>query len=61
MNLIETAGGVIEDSIFTDKVELKYSLRDGSCEEYLKKLSESFSARLEACEIGRKTAGFPIN
>ena len=61
LNLIETAGGVIEDSIFTDKVELKYSLRDGSCEEYLKKLSESFSARLEACEIGRKTAGFPIN
>ena len=61
LNLIENAGGVIEDSVFTDKVVLKYSLRDGDCEDYIKKLSENFSARLEANQIGRKTAGFKIN
>ena len=61
LNLIETAGGVIEESDFSDKVQLTYSLRDGDCDAFLKKLSESFSARLEATEIGRKTAGFPIN
>lgn len=61
INLIEASGGVIEESGFTDKIVLKYSLKDGDCEPYLKKLSESFSARLKADEAGRKTAGFPIN
>ncbi len=61
LNIIETAGGVIENTEFTDKVKIEYSLRDGDCEDYLKKLSESFSARLTAEEIGQKTAGFPIN
>ncbi|MBE6740637.1 MAG: YigZ family protein [Ruminococcaceae bacterium] len=61
LNIIETAGGVIENTEFTDKVKIEYSLRDGDCEVYLKKLSESFSARLTAEEIGQKTSGFPIN
>lgn len=58
LNLIEAQGGVIEQSDFTDKVVLKYSLRDGETDPYMKKLSETFSARLKADEIGRKTVPF---
>ena len=58
LNLIEAQGGVIEQSNFTDKVVLRYSLRDGDTDPYMKKLSETFSARLKAEEIGRKTVPF---
>jgi len=61
LNIIETSGGVVESTDFTDKVRLEYSFRDGDCSIYLKKLSESFSARLTAEEKGKKTAGFPID
>lgn len=60
LHLIEKAGGVVENTNFTDKVEIEYSLRDGDCENYFKKLSETFSARLTATEIGKKVAGFPV-
>ena len=58
LNLIEAQGGIIEQSNFTDKVVLRYSLRDGDTDPYKKKLSETFSARLKAEEIGRKTVPF---
>lgn len=58
LNLIEAQGGIIEQSSFTDKVVLRYSLRDGDTDPYMKKLSETFSARLKAEEIGRKTVPF---
>lgn len=58
LNLIEAQGGIIEQSNFTDKVVLRYSLRDGDTDPYMKKLSETFSARLKAEEIGRKTVPF---
>jgi len=61
LNLIETSGGVVDNTEFTDKVTLVYTFRSSDCEGYLKKLSESFSARLEALDKGEKTAGFPIN
>lgn len=58
LNLIEAQGGIIEQSNFTDKVVLRYSLCDGDTDPYMKKLSETFSARLKAEEIGRKTVPF---
>lgn len=59
-NLIENSGGVIDNTEFTDKVTLIYSFKDADCEAYLKKLSEAFSARLEAEYKGEKTVGFKI-
>lgn len=60
LNLIETSGGVVDNTEFTDKVTLTYSFKDAESEGYLKKLSESFSARLEAENKGKKTVGFKI-
>ena len=60
LNLIETSGGVVDNTEFTDKVTLTYSFKDAESEGYLKKLSEIFSARLEAENKGKKTVGFKI-
>lgn len=58
--LIEAEGGKLENTAFTDKVTLSYCFKDGQVESFLKKLSESFSARLTALQSGKKITPFKI-
>ena len=54
VDLIERSGGVIENTDFTDKVNVSYSFKDELVDSFLPKLSENFSARLAATELERK-------
>ncbi len=60
LNLLENCGAMIEDSDFADKVTVRYSMRAGEETAFLKKLSENFSARLRANELGEKIAIFEL-
>lgn len=60
VSLIEKSGGVIEDIVFTDKVEVNYAFKDSESQEFLLKLSEGFSARLKANELCKKIVAFEI-
>lgn len=51
VSLMEKTGANIDDSIFSDKVKLIYFIKDKDTNEFIHKLSESFSARLYAKEI----------
>lgn len=48
VKLIEDCGGTVEDTVFTAEVELKFYLSEEKSGEFLKKLCETFSARLTA-------------
>lgn len=61
LNLIESCGGMVEGSDFTQNVTVRYSFKDQDSERFLKKLSETFSARLSAEEICKKSSIFKIN
>ena len=60
VSLIENCGGKIEDTVFTDKVEVEYSFKDQEIEGFLSKLTESFSARLWAEETSKRVTAFEI-
>lgn len=57
-NLIVNSSGSITNTEFTDKVKLCYSFKKLDSAPYLKNLSETFSARLEAVEKGEKMSPF---
>ena len=48
VKLIEDSGGTVEDTLYTAEVELKFYLSEEKSGEFLKKLCETFSARLTA-------------
>ena len=48
VKLIEDCGGTVEDTLYTVEVELKFYLSEEKSGEFLKKLCETFSARLTA-------------
>ncbi len=48
LRLIEDEGGMLIDTIFTDKVELIFRFKDTDKKEFLNKLNEAFAAKLEA-------------
>lgn len=60
VSLIENKGGKIENTDFTDKVTVEYSFKTEECDDFLLSLSENFSARLEAIEVGNKITAFEI-
>ena len=60
VSLIENSGGKIEDTEFTDKVMVTYILRDVDVEPFLPKISETFSARIEASECEKRVCPFEI-
>ena len=51
----------IENTEFTDKVSLQYSFRDTDFPPFADKLSEAFSARLNAVETEKKLTAFEIS
>ena len=60
-NLIFTCGGSIKDTQFSQIVTIRYSLKAEDCDTFLKKLSESFSARLKAEEKAEEMSAFKIS
>lgn len=60
VNLISSCGGVIENTEFTDKVKLLFSLKSEFVSDFHKKLSEKFKARLKTEEKGQKNTSFKI-
>ena len=57
-NLIASYEGNIENTEFTDKVAITFCLKDEFVEEFAKKLTETFSARLGLEEIEKKLVPF---
>ena len=60
VSLIESSGGNIENSEYTDKVTLTYYFKDTEVEAFLPKLSEAFSARITAKECEKRILPTPI-
>jgi uncharacterized YigZ family protein len=58
VNLITSNEGNIDNTDFTDKVTVRFSLREEVAEEFSKKLTETFSARLNLEEIEKKLMPF---
>ena len=58
VNLINSVDGVIEDTQFTDKVTIQFSLKREEIESFDKKLIETFSARLKFDIIQEKLTPF---
>ena len=58
--LIEGENGVLENTEFTDKVKVYFVFKDSECEGFLSKLTETFSARLEAVEQEKRISPFEI-
>ena len=56
--LIENTLGEITDTVFAEKVTVEVAYKDENAPKFLETLRETFSARLEACEICRKMVGF---
>ncbi|MBR6509131.1 MAG: YigZ family protein [Clostridia bacterium] len=59
-NLIENSGGEIRNTDFTDKVKVSYVFKDNECNLFLDKLTETFSARLNAFETEKTVFPFEI-
>ncbi|MEE1184473.1 MAG: YigZ family protein [Acutalibacteraceae bacterium] len=55
-SLIFSSDGIIEDTVFTERIELTYLIKKDVLDSFLKNLSEAFSARIEAQIICEKTA-----
>ena len=58
VNLLNSAEGVIEDTIFAENVTIKFCLRSEKVAEFSKKITEAFSARLNFDEIDKKMVPF---
>lgn len=52
--LIEDCGGTVENTVYTAEIELFYFFPDSRVQEFLKKLTDTFSARITAEEQERK-------
>ncbi len=48
LRLVENEGGMIIDTVFTDKVELIFRFKDDAVEGFLNMLNETFAAKLKA-------------
>ncbi len=60
MKLLENSNAAVEGTRFTERVTVRFALREADSEGFLKKLTETFSARLEANETGRRLSPFEI-
>lgn len=55
--LIIDCGGSLENTVYTENVELEFYLENSACENFLLKLKETFAARITAEEITKKMLG----
>ena len=49
--------GSLENTVYTENVELEFYLENSACEDFLLKLKETFAARITAEEITEKMLG----
>lgn len=61
VTLIETCGGTVEDFEYSDIVRISFYLRDSDCEPFFEKLSEAFSAKITAVEVGKRISPVKIS
>lgn len=61
LSLINLYGGIAENTVFTDKVILNFGIPETNCEIFEKKLSETFSARINITETSGKFTPFQKN
>ncbi len=60
LRLIEDEGGMLIDTVFTDKVELVFRFKDSDKDSFLSKLNEAFAAKLQAKVIENSFFPFKI-
>ncbi len=60
LSVIENSFGKLENTEFTDKVTVRYSFKDNDFPAFSQKLTEVFSARLDAVEKEKTVTAFPI-
>ena len=58
--LIGDCGGSLENTVYTENVELEFYLENSACEDFLLKLKEAFAARITAEEITQKMLGVAV-
>ena len=58
--LIGDCGGSLENTVYTENVELAFYLENSCCEDFLLKLKETFAARITAEEITQKMLGVAV-
>ena len=58
--LIGDCGGSVENTVYTENVELEFYLENSCCEDFLLKLKETFAARRTAEEITQKMLGVAV-
>lgn len=58
--LIGDCGGSLENTVYTENVELEFYLENSCCEDFLLKLKETFAARITAEEITQKMLGVAV-
>ena len=58
--LIGDCGGSLENTVYTENVELEFYLEISCCEDFLLKLKETFAARITAEEITQKMLGVAV-
>ncbi len=60
-NFLENTIAQIEKTDFSDTVKVTYRLPDFAAREFLEKLTDTFRATLQACELKRVSAPFPLD
>ncbi len=60
VKLVENCGGTISDTVFTDKIELLFSMRTSDSEKFELELCETFSSRLKAERLRENYSAFEI-
>lgn len=58
--LIGDCGGSLENTVYTENVEIEFYLENSCCEDFLLKLKETFAARITAEEITQKMLGVAV-
>lgn len=61
VSLVSNSGATITDTVFTDKVELLFSMRTADADRFEADLCETFSSRLTATRKGENYCAFEIN
>lgn len=60
MKLLENSNAAIKNTEFTHKVKVDFALRDETKEVFIKNLTEIFSAKLTAAEVGTELSPFEV-
>ena len=54
LRIIEDFGGTVEKIDYSSELDVTYFLKDGVCNDFTKKLTDTFSARIKAEKLGNR-------